>query len=396
LFLLAGGVLVLLLQFFGFPTPDDFKAAAKDRQSRSANPANRWGDLEVIPIMLERPPEYFAFDPPPPEKITWFFEQQTPPQLLDFFMACGLSDHELSLLTDTNQWRVTPQGIAIQPGFELLRDLEPAPRERIYGLLAESTSNPAQRYPDCYRSDRFQAWFDQCDLTPEQVNMVEKMTYRRKGMLCFSDQQYLHHTLAPEARLKVARTLARVPSLLVKLRVTPDSDLDSLLAYWGTSGRLPKVKPLLESVRRTPKGSALSVTWLFPPVPRLLLYSYPHPTNTIASGKYADCFWTSLNFFNETPDPRCLETSFQSQVLKSDYHTVPKADTFGDLILLYEPLGADIKTVHMCVYIADDIVFTKNGYDFRHPWVLMRMDDMMIHYSPEKPLAQAVFRRNQR
>jgi hypothetical protein len=55
-------------------------------------------------------------------------------------------------------------------------------------------------------------------------------------------------------------------------------------------------------------------------------------------------------------------------------------------------MGEDIRTVHMCVYVADDIVFTKNGYAPREPWVLMRERDMMIHYSPKKPLSRAVFR----
>jgi hypothetical protein len=149
-------------------------------------------------------------------------------------------------------------------------------------------------------------------------------------------------------------------------------------------------------VKRTPEGSSINVAWFFPPVPRLLLYSYPNPTNTALWGKAPDCFYSSLNFFNEAADARLIESDVQSQVLHTEYQVVPQADRFGDLILLYEPHGADIKTVHMCVFIAEDIVFTKNGYDFRHPWVLMRLADMMIHYSPEKPLSKLVFRRNRR
>jgi hypothetical protein len=35
--------------------------------------------------------------------------------------------------------------------------------------------------------------------------------------------------------------------------------------------------------------------------------------------------------------------------------------------------------------VADDLVFTKNGEDFRQPWILMRMADMMDTYAVKYP-----------
>jgi hypothetical protein len=43
--------------------------------------------------------------------------------------------------------------------------------------------------------------------------------------------------------------------------------------------------------------------------------------------------------------------------------------------------------------VAEDIVFTKNGDDPNQPWVLMRMADMMLLYTSDKPQQWRVFRK---
>ena len=41
--------------------------------------------------------------------------------------------------------------------------------------------------------------------------------------------------------------------------------------------------------------------------------------------------------------------------------------------------------IHVAAYVADDLVFTKNGEDFRQPWMLMHMADMMETYAVKYP-----------
>lgn len=102
-----------------------------------------------------------------------------------------------------------------------------------------------------------------------------------------------------------------------------------------------------------------------------------------------------MNFFKDTPDDRLLGEK-SGEALQAGFEPIPKAERFGDVILFYEKDGPDALTVHTCVFIADNIVFTKNGYDPRQPWVLMRMDDMMFKYITDKPLAMAAFRSKER
>ncbi len=62
----------------------------------------------------------------------------------------------------------------------------------------------------------------------------------------------------------------------------------------------------------------------------------------------------------------------------------------GDLVLL---LDNQNKVIHSAVYIADDIVFTKNGINFAQPWVMMHEKDMVGHFSGLNPVRVAYFRK---
>src|SRR6185503_12699172 len=108
----------------------------------------------------------------------------------------------------------------------------------------------------------------------------------------------------------------------------------------------------------------------------LRLYTFD-ATATNSTGAGQDCFWTALNFFNETPDPQLVDTAYGLGVLNRDYVETSAPRRFGDLLLL---LDEKQRTVHACVYIADEVVFTKNGADELQPWVLMRIPDMLAHY----------------
>ena len=50
---------------------------------------------------------------------------------------------------------------------------------------------------------------------------------------------------------------------------------------------------------------------------------------------------------------------------------------YGDIL---EFLTAEGNAVHACVYIADDIVFTKNGEGMIKPWVLMWLSSVQKLY----------------
>ena len=43
--------------------------------------------------------------------------------------------------------------------------------------------------------------------------------------------------------------------------------------------------------------------------------------------------------------------------------------------------------VHAANYVADDVVFTKNGGFATQPWMLMHLDDMIDAYATHHPMS---------
>jgi hypothetical protein len=121
----------------------------------------------------------------------------------------------------------------------------------------------------------------------------------------------------------------------------------------------------------------------------LRLYTYPETWDDPTASKQ-DCFYTAMNFFNEMPDTNFFDGTYCQTVLQSDYEPVNEAPLFGDLITLFNPAG---QAVHICVYVADDFVFTKNGINPAQPWVIMKLSDMMMIYYPAEIKGRVLFLR---
>ena len=47
---------------------------------------------------------------------------------------------------------------------------------------------------------------------------------------------------------------------------------------------------------------------------------------------------------------------------------------------------------HSAVFLADDIVFTKNGNNYRQPWMIMRIPDLLATY-PATPVMRPIYMR---
>ena len=103
------------------------------------------------------------------------------------------------------------------------------------------------------------------------------------------------------------------------------------------------------------------------------------------TGPQQDCFFSALNFFNETEDTSFLNPASIQKVLDSEYASVSDVPSFDDLMVL---LNSNAQPVHVCVYIADNFVFAKNGVNPGQPWVLMKIPDVLVTYSDPKTPAR--------
>jgi hypothetical protein len=194
-------------------------------------------------------------------------------------------------------------------------------------------------------------------------------------------------------RRRFVKVLARKETMMARLRVSPESDVQALAAYWGVGGRRKDISPLLKAMQRVEGGTAINIICLLPHFVRDHLYTHPFATAGLDTVKQ-DCFWSAFNFFkgDELID-RFNDMAYIREVLKKDYYTVTEPSQLGDLLLLSTRNEA---VVHAAVFVADDLVFTKNGESYTQPWILMRKADMIdtynVRYPTSGPLTTVCFR----
>jgi hypothetical protein len=132
----------------------------------------------------------------------------------------------------------------------------------------------------------------------------------------------------------------------------------------------------MEAIKALPEGGDLRLLYFLPKFARDRLYTYPLKPKV---GEHAfDCHWTTFNFCNDTPDDRFTNADYVAQILQDKYYQIDAPTVYGDLLLVMD--DGD-RLWHSAVYLADDLVFTKNGDNYRAPWMLMHIDDLLTTYS---------------
>lgn len=348
-----------------------------------------WGELEYSRILIEPPEDFVSDNFPDPKEIRWFFKGYTKEQLTALWQSAGLDTTLLRLTGSTVNLEVVTDGIVVRATPEFVLGLSNPARTRLYTALAAFPENHAQSEPFRFRAEGAGEWFENSGLSNETTAFVSKFLYRRGTSLIFSDcDAVLPRLESAEERSRFVKTLSRKSTLLLKLRVRPDSDIETLARYWGRGPRSKDVKPLLQSAARLPGGTTIDVVHLLPKFARSLLYTYPLPSDNPADAN-RDCFWTALNFFKQEPETRFADIDFVKQTLIQQYFPVPGESKLGDLLFFTRPDGT---AVHACVYVADDIVFTKNGLSFAMPWILMTLADVRAFYPADQPMEIRRFR----
>ena len=362
---------------------------ASDLRSRLIKHCNPgpWGELEYSRVVMEPPAEFAgAYTVSAPEMPQWVFSGQTRDQVSLFLQSAKLTSNQWDEIQTRAEWSTGSNGTTVRPSRDWVLGLKPESRSLIYDVLADSEENPAQYFALCYQSELMDEWLGHAGLQPATLQLIKRLLYVKESTLFLGDVNLVMSLVPdPAERLRLAKALYRQSALLVILRIRPTSNIDALVSYWSRGGRTKDVKPLLESLPKLANGFLIDINHLLPKFARAYLNTYPQP-NVDA---HHDCHWAALNFFNLDPLEKYANRQDAAAAYMSDYYTIAGNPLLGDILVLITPQGT---ALHSCVYVADNLVFTKNGLTSCAPWVLMELTDVLAFYAQHQPFRVVTYR----
>ena len=364
-------------------------------QNLSSNwfsPKKPWGNLEFQNITMERPPEFVPELPAMALEPRWFFGNWAPSQIQALLSSSDLTETQRHALLDTQRWQSSTNGWSIAPGTNVAWSLSRKARQQIYTTLAQFPENNPQCVPYRFPLAHEEEWLANSGLASNTLSLTRSLIYRRGQSACFSDVEILSVLPSEAERHRLIRTLSRFPAVFVNLRVDSNTVLEPIIQFWEQTRPRQDTQPFLESLARLPGSPTINIAYFLPPFARIRMYTYPEgKLDNQNSGQ--DCFWTAMNFFNRRIDRRLSDPQKRMQILKTGYTEIKGHPNIGDIILL---LDKDQIPIHACVYIAEDVVFTKNGGTRLSPWLLMKISDMLSYYMETQPLRVAIMRQKGR
>jgi hypothetical protein len=389
---LVAGTSFIAFKFSGSNQPrlaESFAVDASDR-SRSLH-VGPWGTLLTRDIELERPAEYMTDEVNHPPVETWFFKGLTPEAVRSLLTSKGLAGAPLEALLAATNVTASVAGVRITPPGEFLEALDAPTRQKLFTGLAGQGANTYLDYPYIFPGGKMESIFEDPELDPDDVALLKKLVYDNGGAMQFSDYDYLLNRIPTvERRSAISRALSRQSAVFASLVIKPDTDIDKIAAYWGNmpNVRITDIRPLMEALKELPEGGNLSLFYLLPRFARDRLYTYPLPAQP--GDPVMDCHWTTFNFSNDTPDNRFNDPNFAVKHIRENYYQITAPSLYGDVLLLLDDKGT---VRHSALFLADDLVFTKNGDNFRQPWMLMHIPDLLATYGAAASLRPVYMRR---
>jgi len=331
-----------------------------------------WGELEVRTVYLEPPESLLAVVAKPSTVTRWTFEQTTARAVRETLTKAKLPESVIERLFSPVRMVVSGNSIVLLPEADDLTALSQESRSDLYLELAKHAANEYQRDPVFILGGDVDDWMQGASLTPTQQALFRRLLWKRGGATVFSDvQALLGLAKTPDEVNAVFRSITRVRSLIVELRLPLNTDREAFIDYWSAGQTDAPRLAFVKAITQRRAHQSVDITHFLPPIIRQRAYTFPE-MDLGMKGRFPDCHWTSLNFFNISPKDVYLDTKLAADRLLKDYEVVDAPYHFGDVLCFMD----EGEGLHTCVHIADDIVLTKNGESILAPWALMQLKDV--------------------
>jgi hypothetical protein len=370
-------VLIGQLQPLGMPMPMPVPAKKKITPTRGER--GPWGRLEYYPVMLEAPESLVAQFPLPNSKVVWIFPESMSDSIPALLKAAGLDDAFIAELAQPASRMIDAGQLSLFPNLERVANMSEAQRSALYAELRRYPQNEFCAEPVIISSGDVDLWFRESTLRPELLAKIKQWSYLRGETRVFSDIGLLMNFVTGEAEARaVLKALTRVESLMVRLLLEDESEIPSLIDYWttGLNTRRKDIEPLLRSVLDVEGVDSIGLSHLLPPLARKLYLTYPDPSMA-RQGILPDCHWSSLNFFNYDAQPYLLDSRLATSAVLERFVPIDEPYRFGDIIFFLDAKG---DAFHSAVYLADNLIYSKNGRNVVSPWIITSIDTMKKVY----------------
>ncbi len=385
---IAAGIAATAVAFFVGRNQGKIEARRAERKKDTTKiTEGPWGQIRYWETLLEMPPHMVAQISRTDRKSEWYFGVGATDEVARVLADCGM-DRAVAAkaMTTIDHW--PDGGFVLRPDDDLVINVSPDTRAKLYKLLRRWPQNDAMGKPSRFERMGALDWLDQTDIPQKSADIVRKLIYRDGVTELFVDYDIVVRSL-PDNRdaLEFLRTMTRQNCIMGSLVIRPDEDVEKLVSYWGQGGRERDVRTLIESARWSDTRHEIPLMMLLPHFVGDRLYRYRNDTDP----EGANCHYSSLNFFAHEPDSSYTNLSSCSATIDRDYADVPSGDRqLGDLVLL---MSGARGVEHSCNFVASDIVFTKNGTARGQPWVLANLQQVVNYFSVEQPVTIRVMRR---
>ncbi len=380
--LLRSPVIALCALLICLPAPEACAAPVGAQKKASALGQARpgpWGKLTYHEAYLEAPSELLDYYPLPSTTTCWSIALNGMEDFTAVLERAGVSATARTALLDPSKIIRMNESISIFPSADFIVQLSPEARATIFLFLGQRVENEFIKNPVFFGRAGVEPWLQGTNLSQRIQGLVKKLAWKRGAVWVLSDLETLLGAASSNDEAKeIFRTCSRTRTLILDLTIDDPASLASLSKYWSTSANQRVPPPFLESLREAAAQGPIhcDICHLFSPIVRQMLYTYPD-MSLAKNGRFPDCHWTSLNFFNHAPRDYYLNTRLAADAVLIDYETVSAPYAFGDVLFFLKDGGA----IHSCVHIADDIVFTKNGDNAVNPWMLAHLEEVSDVYA---------------
>ena len=252
-----------------------------------------WGDLRYYYTYLEVSAERVALIEMPPHRTVWRFPGMDKKQALAVVARAQLPESIETSLVETSDWEYVGGETRIFPNRQIVENLPPAGRWRLYRELGRWRKNLYHWAPVVIASGDVRDWFAGSGLSESLVSAIEKVAYPMGKQLAFSDVQWLIGMARSDAEERqILKAMTRVRTIVAQLQVGQGADISALRNYWNNwPGDSDETRMIDAAVNI---GGGVDIVYLLPSLARKHLYTYPSLSSGM-SGIFPDGRWTALN-----------------------------------------------------------------------------------------------------